>query len=198
MRVSQQEKDRSRQRIVENAARLGRERGIERTGVADIMTQAGLTHGGFYRHFDTKDGVIQSALQAAFDQVMSELKSHTENQRPEQALAGFRAFYLSKAHVDHPGLGCPMAALAGEVARGPDALKTAFGAGVAAMAEKLGQSMPGKQQARRAAALRELAMLAGALAIARASDEATGRAVLEACRQAPVAHPRFDRAPSRP
>jgi TetR/AcrR family transcriptional repressor of nem operon len=186
MRVSQQEKDSSRKRIVECAARLVRERGIERTGVAETMTQAGLTHGGFYRHFETKNALMQAALQTAFDQMLAELKSRTEHRRPDIALASFRAFYLSKPHCDNPGLGCPVAALAGEVAREPDALKTAFGAGVHRMAAELGTAMPGTPQTKRAAALRELAMLAGALAIARASDPATGRAVLEACRKAPL------------
>jgi hypothetical protein len=66
------------------------------------------------------------------------------------------------------------------------------------MAAELGQSIAGTKQERRVAALRELAMLAGALAIARASDKATGRAVLEACRRAPPARPRFDPVPSHP
>jgi TetR/AcrR family transcriptional repressor of nem operon len=198
MRVSQQEKQQSRRRIVENAARLVRERGIERAGVADVMTQAGLTHGGFYRHFESKDALMQAALQEAFGQVLSRIRSSTENRQAGKALASFRAFYLSQAHFDHPGLGCPVAALAGEVAREPDALKAAFGGGLEMMAAALGQSMAGTKQQRRAAALRELAMLAGALAIARACDEATSRAVLDACRRAPPARSRFDPAASRP
>jgi TetR/AcrR family transcriptional repressor of nem operon len=182
MRVSQDEKDRSHRRIVAAAARLVRERGLESTSVADVMSEAGLTHGGFYRHFDTKDSLSAAALQSAFGQIQSELASRLETTEPGAAVAGFHAHYLSEGHVSNPGIGCPIAALAGEVGRASETLKTAFGCGVNRLITQLAMGMPGSESKRRAKATRELAMLAGAVMIARASDPETARAVLSACR----------------
>lgn len=183
MRASREEKERSRERIVEGAARLLRERGVEGTSVADVMAAAGMTHGGFYRHFDTKDELLAAALTAAFGQMLAGLERRTEVDGPEAAAAGFGAAYLSQGHVDRPGAGCPAAATCSDAGRGSDALKSAFGAGIGRMAAALAKGTRGSATARRAGALREIAMLAGAVAIARASDTDTARDVLEACRK---------------
>jgi len=180
MRVSQEEKDRSHKRIVEAAARLMRERGIESTSVADVMTEAGLTHGGFYRHFDTKDALTEAALQSAFDQIVSEF-GPPASRAPQAAVAAFQAHYLSTGHVANPGLGCPIAALVSEVGRGSEALKAAFGRGVDRLVTRLAAGMPGAAAKRRERAMRELAMMAGAIMIARACDPQTAQAVLAAC-----------------
>ena len=191
MRVSREEKARSHARIVAAAARLVRERGIENAGVADVMREAGLTHGGFYRHFDDKDALVAAALELAFDEILARLGAPPADDAPAngaaandaaQAGADFRAFYLSEGHLERPGLGCPVAALGGEVARGPAALRTAFGAGVRRMIAALARGTPGTTPDARARASRELAMLVGALMIARASDPVTAREVLAACR----------------
>jgi len=184
MRASQEEKERSRERIVEGAARLVRERGIEGTSVADVMAAAGMTHGGFYRHFGSKEELLVSALEAAFGQMLAELDRRLEADGPEAA-AKFGAYYLSQGHVDRPGAGCPAAAICSDAGRGSGALKSAFGAGISRMAAVLARGMRGPAQARRASALREIAMLAGAVAIARASDPDTARDVLAACRKLP-------------
>lgn len=186
MRVSQEEKTRSHERIVESAARLLRERGVESTGVAEVMGAAGLTHGGFYRHFEDKDALVAAALGSAFAQLTSTLEACFEGRDPAAAVAAFQVHYLSDGHVAQPGIGCPLAALGGEVARGPAALKAAFGAGVERMVTALAAGMPGPEPGRRAAAARKLAMLVGAAVIARASDPATARAVLDACRSTAV------------
>ena len=206
MRVSREEKARSRARIVASAARLVRERGLEGAGVADVMREAGLTHGGFYRHFDDKDALVAAALESAFDDILARLDTPTANAPPAndaalhdaaadgaathgvaQAAADFRTFYLSKAHVERPGIGCPVAALGAEVARGTAALRTAFGAGVRRMVAALARATPGPAPDAHARATRELAMLVGALVIARASDPVTARDVLAACRTRGVA-----------
>lgn len=185
MRVSQEEKDKSHARIVEAAARLLRERGIESTSVADVMSAAGMSHGGFYRHFPDKDGLVDAALHSAFEKFSSELEARLHQDSPQEAVAGYRAHYLSKGHMENSGLGCPVAALGGEVARGLSALKTAFGSGVNRMVSLLGQGMRGKAQEQRDRAAREFAMMVGAIIIARASDPQTARAVLSACRKSP-------------
>ena len=99
MRVSQEEKDKSHARIVEAAARLLRERGIESTSVADVMGAAGMSHGGFYRHFPDKDGLVDAALHSAFEEFSSESGGALHQDSPEEAVAGYRAHYLSKGHA---------------------------------------------------------------------------------------------------
>ena len=182
MRVSQAEKERSHRRIVDGAARLVRERGVDTTSVADVMSDAGLTNGGFYRHFDTKEALMEAAITAAFDQAVAGMEDRLTALGAESGLKGYQSFYLSDGHVKSPGVGCPIAALGGDIARAPDGLKAAYGAGVNRTIATLAKAMHGTDQKRRAGAARKLAMLAGAVVIARASDPETGRAVLEACR----------------
>jgi len=177
--VSKSAKDRSHKRIVASAARMARERGVEGASVADVMGDAGLTHGGFYRHFETKEALLDAAVQAAFDQVIEYLDGSSPGD-------GFRALYLSEGHVDNPGIGCPVATIGSEIARGSDAMKRTFGAGARRMLDALAKGVGGAPEERSAAATRELAMLVGAVVIARASDPETARAVLSACRSAPA------------
>jgi TetR/AcrR family transcriptional repressor of nem operon len=160
MRVTQDQKAQHHSRIVDNAARLLREQGIENTVVTDVMAAAGRTHGGFYRHFASKDALVEAALHAAFSQIEALLDN-----------------------CAHPGRGCPIAALAGDVAHAGAAQKAVFGAGVQRVAAGIAAGLSGSPGGRRAQALRHLAMLAGAVAIARASDPDTARAVLTACRE---------------
>ena len=182
MRVSQEEKQRSHRRIVESAARLVRERGVDATSVADVMADAGLTHGGFYRHFETKDALTEAALQSAFGQITSLLEAQQSATGAEAAFTAFQNIYRSDGHAANPGIGCPIAALAGEIGRGTGVLKTAFGRGVNRLIDRLMLGMPGASSRRRDRATRELAMMAGAIMIARASDPDTAQAVLAACR----------------
>ena len=104
----------------------------------------------------------------------------------EAALADYQSFYLSEGHVGSPGIGCPVAALSGDVARGPASLKAEFGAGVRRTIATLADSMPGTVDERVAAATRRLALLAGAVLIAPASDPDTGRAILSATASTPT------------
>lgn len=182
MRVSQDEKDRSHLRIVDSAARLVRERGIGDTGVADVMAAAGLTHGGFYRHFETKEALLVAAIDAAFDEIVAMLAVSPEASASGDAVAGFERLYLSAEHVGNPGFGCPVAALAGDVARASAVLKRSFSEGVARIVASLARGMKGSEQRRRDLAARRLAMMAGAVMIARASDAETAKIILDACK----------------
>lgn len=179
MRVSQDEKDRSHQRIVEAAARLMRERGIEGTGVAEVMSAAGMTHGGFYRHFDGKDALLAAALEKAFDEITSLLDLP---EPPATAVTRFETRYLSADHIRNPGLGCPVAALAGDIARAAPSLRSTFTQGVHRLVSRLAGGMKGAGRGREDRAMRRLAMLAGAVMLARATDDETGNAILAACR----------------
>jgi TetR/AcrR family transcriptional regulator, transcriptional repressor for nem operon len=179
MRVSQAEKERSHARIVASASRLLRERGLDGASVDEVMKAAGMTHGGFYKHFDTKEALIEAAIDAAFAGFVEPL----EHGEPERAVAAYRALYLSDGHKNHPGIGCPVASLGPDISRAPDRLKSAFGAGVRRIVAALARVRKGSAQEREAAAFREASMLVGAMVIARASDPATARAVLAACKR---------------
>jgi TetR/AcrR family transcriptional regulator, transcriptional repressor for nem operon len=182
MRVTQHEMDASHDRIVEGAARLFRERGVRATSVADAMNAAGLTHGGFYRHFKTKDDLVVESLRLAFDSFTAPLESRQELEPADQVAADFKALYLSDEHVANPGLGCPMPALGGELARESAQVKTEFSVGLKRVLNALARSHAGTDLERQDAAARELAMLVGAIVLARASDGEMGAKLLDACR----------------
>lgn len=167
---------------MEGAARLVRERGIEATSVADVMSAAGLTHGGFYRHFADKEALLLAALEAAFAERLAVLEQRFRDGTPAEAVARNRDDYLSEGHLRTAGIGCPMPALAGEIARAAPALKAAHGANVRRFVAALARGMPGSGAAAEASAARELAMLVGGLLLARASDPATATLILRACR----------------
>jgi len=175
MRMSQAEKDKSHARIVASASRLLRERGVEGTSVSDVMNDAGLTHGGFYKHFATKDALMESALDAAF----ATFSAMLDGNQPD-ATSAFRELYLSDKHLRNPGRGCPVAAVGQDVGRGSTQLKAAFGRGVEHIVDSLAETMDGSAEARRTAALQQFSMLVGAVVIARASDPQTAGDVLSA------------------
>ena len=114
MRKSKQEAAETRQRIVKAAAAEFRQNGIGGTGLSDLMAAAGLTHGGFYRHFDSKDQIVTEACASAAE---SAIATFFSNKSPQSGLKGLVAKYLSEAHRDDPADGCPLAALGSEIAR---------------------------------------------------------------------------------
>lgn len=183
MRVSQEEKDRSHQRVITSAARLVRELGIDGASVSDIMKDAGLTHGGFYKHFESKEALLIAALDQAFEETAARIGSGPDSFGPSGAGQTFQDIYLSDGHFVSTGIGCPIAALGNDVARSTAAVKARFGAGVRRIVTLLARATSGPERARRARATRQLAMMAGALMIARACDPETAREVLDACRE---------------
>jgi TetR/AcrR family transcriptional repressor of nem operon len=114
MRKSKQETAETRQRILKAAATKFRQNGIGGTGLSDLMAAAGLTHGGFYRHFDSKDQIVAEACAAATESAIARFFS---NKSPQSGLNARVAKYLSLAHRDDPSAGCPLAALGSEIAR---------------------------------------------------------------------------------
>jgi TetR/AcrR family transcriptional regulator, transcriptional repressor for nem operon len=182
MRVTQQDMNAGHRRIVEGTTRLLRERGVRDTSVADAMQQAGMTHGGFYRHFSTKDHLVIEALRQAFDEFVLPLEQRQQSQAPPEVGAEYKALYLSEQHLGNPGQGCPMPALGSDIARATDAVKSEFAAGVQRLIAAMALTKEGSPEERVVEATREIAMLAGAVLIARASDAPTARAVLDACR----------------
>ncbi len=184
MSASKDEKQKSHERIVESAAKLLRERGVDGASVAETMKTAGMTHGGFYKHFSSKGDLLAAALDQAFEEIAGMLQPDATTGKAREIAPRFQTFYLSDDHLNSPGYGCPIAALSGDVARGAIALKSRFGIGVKQIVALLARGLPGSEKIRRDRATRQLAMMAGAIMIARASDADTAREVLEACRAA--------------
>jgi TetR/AcrR family transcriptional repressor of nem operon len=107
MRKSKQEAAETRQRIVEAASGEFRRKGIGGTGLADLMAAAGLTHGGFYKHFDSKDQVVEESLTLAAESLVYALESKLSTSSGDQGLNAAIADYLSMEHRDNEADGCP-------------------------------------------------------------------------------------------
>ncbi|WP_026597451.1 TetR/AcrR family transcriptional regulator [Methylobacterium sp. 77] len=176
-KVSQAQAKLNRERVVEVAAALFRERGLHGVSVADIMASAGLTHGGFYGQFASKEALAVEAFDLAANQ----------NWRPDE-LDGWMAQYLSLAHVRNPAFGCPLASLANDVSReAPGSpVRSRFLKGVRDLIDRVADHFPmGPAKRRRQRALTTLSILVGTVALARAIDDDPLREeMLEAARAA--------------
>lgn len=134
MRYDGEHKERTRVRLLTEAAIMLREEGPHGLSVATLMKRQGLTHGGFYAHFSSKDDLIEHAIDAMFDRTCERFRVKTRGLTAEAALGNYITYYLSPAHCNRPGQGCPIPATAADVGRlEPDARKR-FEAGVQALA----------------------------------------------------------------
>ncbi|WP_433786421.1 TetR/AcrR family transcriptional regulator [Actinomycetospora sp. CA-101289] len=179
-RASREQMAENHERVLEEARRLIREKGADGVSVPEVMAAAGLTHGGFYKHFASKEALLAEAGAGAFAERSAVLDDLVDTD-PATARARFVAQYLSTAHRDHPGEGCAGVALAADVARrGPDdPLHDTYVAGVTRLVDTLhtlrsGEAvgavptMPGAGR-HDPEALAELATLVGAQVLARAT-----------------------------
>jgi len=162
-RMSREEKARTHARIVEVAAGMFRENGIAATGVADVMKAAGLTHGGFYRHFASKDDLVAAAIAHAVTTSLAELEGAEGLVAKTAALKRYIDLYLSGEHVGNPRDGCPLAALGPEAPRSPPRISNALDEGSVAAVRALASAMDG----RREAASSLMATLLGTVVMAR-------------------------------
>ncbi|MDH1702323.1 TetR/AcrR family transcriptional regulator [Comamonas terrigena] len=180
MKVSKAQAAENRAGIVDAAARLYREHGLAGVGVADITRDAGLTHGGLYRHFESKDALAREACLRAFDWTITPLEAldaPRADAGPEQLLQSLVDSYLSTTHRDHPGNGCPAAALAVDAARAGPEMSAVFAQGVEQNIQRFARAlMPANARDQRPATpeerARTIAMLSsmvGALVLARAT-----------------------------
>ncbi|PAY06151.1 TetR family transcriptional regulator [Bradyrhizobium sp. UFLA03-84] len=122
MRYSKEHKQETHARIVKRAATRLREKGAHGIGVADLMKDAGLTHGGFYAHFDSREALVIEAFNYAMDRATERWRKVTAEVAPEKRLSTIVDGYLSATHRDDPGQGCAVPALGAEIAR--ESLKT--------------------------------------------------------------------------
>jgi AcrR family transcriptional regulator len=179
MRYAPEHNDATRERILEAASRLFREHGIAAVGLAKIMAEAGLTVGTFYTHFKSKEALLRQALLRSLDARHAELERGLQGADLETVVRA----YLSAEHRDAAGMGCPVAALASEVARHPRATRNTFAAHNAPSLDALAAWLSSRQgkAVERADAAAFLGLLAGTLQLARATpDRAESDAILEA------------------
>ncbi|RZT38458.1 TetR/AcrR family transcriptional regulator [Cupriavidus agavae] len=172
-RVSKAEAEKNRAVIEQVSARLFREQGFHGVSVADLMGAAGLTHGGFYGHFESKDALAAIACARAFEESEARWRKRVAD-APDRAaaLSALIDGYLSARNRNSAGTGCPVAALANDVAREADdkPVRAAFHDGVEQLLDILASIQPGDDAgAARAAALAQMATLAGALMLSRAT-----------------------------
>lgn len=184
MRVSREVMIKHRQDILAAANRMFKQRGIDGTSVAEVMQAAGLTHGGFYRHFSSKEALVAEAMGLSFEAMAADLAQKREEIGPKAALREFIAGYLTIRHVRAPGEGCPVAAIGAEAGRAGEAVREVFAQGVRAFADLVASCLEGEAQDRRQRALRLLAGLAGAVVMARSvGDDSLAQEILLACQQ---------------
>ncbi len=166
MRVSKEQAAENRQRILNAASRLLRERGIAGVGVDALVEAAGMTHGSLYSQFGSKERLIEEAVAHA-------IATKAQDMPEACSLRDYVSAYLSAAHRDAPGSGCPLAALSCEISRQSRGARERFTTGVRGMVGRLSSRMdPGKKQRQRdEEALATLATLVGALVLARAVSD---------------------------
>ncbi len=182
MRRSREDAADSRQRIVSQAARLLRQNGIDRLGVAEVMQAAGMTHGGFYRHFASREALVAEAIHAAFDDTPS-VVDPSEKSLSRKRIGDYIGRYLSLGHVEQPEIGCPIAAVGGEIGRAADDARKAFSQRADDQITSLSAALETTPGAERADAIRLLATLVGAVVLARSVQDETTRAdILKAAR----------------
>lgn len=184
MRVSREQAQQNRNAVVEAAAHLFRERGIDGIGLAELMSSVGLTHGGFYRQFGSKEELVAEACTWAFERSAEKWK-RTLAAHPGDGLRAIASSYLAAGHRDHPGSGCAAAALAGDMAREGVHARQAFTQGVRDLVDILAAAGTGRDDAeRRREALADFSMMVGAVVLARAVDDADlSDALLRSARQ---------------
>ena len=181
MKVSREQAAHNRERVVAAAGHLFRERGFEGIGVADLMKEAGLTHGGFYGHFSSKEDLIAEASARALAESLASL-SEVADRASDDPLSAVAGAYLSTSHRDHPGTGCVLAALGPDASRQGPPVRRAIADYVRSAVDLLVKLVPGKSKAaRRQKAISTYATLVGAMVMARAvNDRALSQEILDA------------------
>lgn len=172
------------QKIVKDAARRVRAEGLTGAAVSAVMRDAGLTHGGFYKHFKSKDDLVMESLREAFQETADRLAQAGEQARPGMAWKAIVKAYLSPEHCDHAEFGCPLAALAPELARGGEEMRARMLAEIGAYKDRMLRFMPGRRAAdKKRAFFMIFSTMVGAVEIARIiPDPVTRETVLGSAR----------------
>ncbi|SPA56495.1 TetR/AcrR family transcriptional regulator [Cupriavidus taiwanensis] len=174
-RASREQTDKNREAIEQASSRLFRERGLNGVSVAEVMAGAGLTHGGFYGHFASKDALAAQACKRAFEESTARWERRLARAGGDRKamLANLVEPYLTAAHCSNPGVGCAAAALAVDVSREPAGkpVRQAYAEGLRTMIDDMAQTVASDDpQQRHDQALVRMALLVGALTLARATE----------------------------
>lgn len=172
MRYRSGHKEATRQRILEIATRRFRSGGISAVGVVPIMKEAGLTHGGFYAHYTSKDELVADAVHAAFAQTNARLAEAVAQAPTGAGLEALLDTYLTVAHRDQADTGCVAAALSGELARMQSAARSAFDQGIADLAGLIEGLLPRDLADKRGRSLAITSLIVGALSLSRSVVDA--------------------------
>ena len=179
MGYSKAQKARTHERIVAIASKRFREKGLAGFGIAEVMKEAGLTVGGFYKHFDSRDELVAEAVRAGFGDWQRRVDAAASG-GPQVSLAELIDDYLSDVHRRNPGTGCAFSALAPEIARSDNRTRALTFQQVQNDLESIIELLPGKdKRGARSRAILTFSALVGAMALARAvSDEALSHEIL--------------------
>jgi TetR/AcrR family transcriptional repressor of nem operon len=185
MRYSTDHKQQTRQRIVRAAARRFRSRGSEGAGIGDLMRDLRLTHGGFYRHFDSKEDLFAEAFEHSLKEIGDRVTKAIAHAPPGGELEALIHAYLDLEHCNDVSGGCPVAALAAEVARRPRGARGPFLQALRAHISRMAKYLPAaNEEERREKTIALFTGMAGTLAIARAfTDEKDRRMILDGARK---------------
>jgi TetR/AcrR family transcriptional regulator, transcriptional repressor for nem operon len=197
MRYSREHKLETHARIVKRASVRLREKGAHGIGVADLMKDAGLTHGGFYAHFDSREALVIEAFAHAMDRATERWRKAAEAMPPEKRLATIVDSYLSPTHRDDPGHGCAVPTLAAEIARESPKTRKAFAVKLEEMIDMMAEQIPAASpKGARKQAISLIATMMGTLVMARVGGSGEfSEEILAAGREAVLG--RAD-APKRP
>lgn len=184
MKSTATKKELSHDRIVGVASRAIRRAGYRGVGVADIMKEAGLTHGGFYAHFASRDALLIEAMQRAGSENQAALSEAVARRmaKGSSRFAALTCVYLHDANLDHPDRGCVVAALASEMTRQDDAVRDEARQRVKALVALVDAALPAGTEPGQAAVV--AATMVGALQLARTLGGQAGRALLAQTREA--------------
>jgi TetR/AcrR family transcriptional regulator, transcriptional repressor for nem operon len=177
MRYRPEHKREIHQKIVKDASRRVRTEGITGAAVSSVMRDAGLTHGGFYKHFGSKNELLTESVSEAFREIADRLAQAAEKSKPGTAWKAIVKTYLSPEHCDHAECGCPIAALAPELARADRAMKAPILGELVKYKNRMLPLMPGRRAADKERAFFAIfSTMIGAIAIARILPDQAARA----------------------
>ena len=182
MRYSDTHKEETRRKVVRAAAVAVRAKGPDGVGVAEVMAEAGLTHGGFYAHFPNKEALVVAAIEEAFGQSSRRFGRMTEGLAPAEALAAFVDLYVTPEHRAHPERGCPVAGLSSDLPRQGRPVREAYERGVRGLVGRIARWLPESTQDRDSLAASIVAEMAGTVALSRAisDDQEAARLLADA------------------
>jgi TetR/AcrR family transcriptional regulator, transcriptional repressor for nem operon len=184
MRYSAEHKQETRKRIVRAAARQFCRRGGKALAISDLMRELGLTHGGFYKHFDSKQQLLAEAI-SGFDEMEAGVVDAVSKAKPGAELKMIIEHYLRLEPCSNPGAGCPMAALSSEIARYPRPVRVEIDRAMRRRIKRLARFLPGKTgKERERNCLVLMSGMVGALNVARAAvDQKSRKAILDASKE---------------